>query len=129
MNGKMGEYSQVMHEEALVSRILSQARAIYGPKYPHGSTFDVIYSSESMHDGDGVVSWLIVYPQPDAAVWKTGKAVSNDWIPVLKSERIVKQQNPHAFLPMATLLVERSYRNLIEKLRVRMVETMATMGK
>ncbi|KAI4917438.1 hypothetical protein J4E85_009957 [Alternaria conjuncta] len=123
----MGDYSPVMHEEALVARILS--RAIYGPKYPYGSTFDVIYSSESMGDGDGVVSWLIVYPQPDAAVWKTGKAVSNDWIPVLKSERIVKQRNPHAFPQMSPLLLQRSYYNLIEKLRVQMVETMATMEK
>ena len=105
----------------------AQARAIYGPKYPHGSTFDVIYSSESM--SDGVVSWIIVYPQPDAAVWKTGKAVSNDWIPVLKSERIVEQHNPHVFLPVPFPLLQRSYLDLLWKLRIMMVATMASMGK
>ncbi|KAI4646130.1 uncharacterized protein J4E79_010639 [Alternaria viburni] len=104
----------------------AQARAIYGPKYPHGSIFDVIYSSDTT--GDGVVSWVIVYPQPNAADWKTGKAVSNDWIPVLKSERIVTGPHSHPVFPTRYLL-EKSYNNLIEKLRVQMVETMATMEK
>jgi len=143
----MGDNSQVMHEEALVARIIctskqirsrpvylvleliylkAQARAIYGPKYPHGSTFDIIYSSDTR--GDGVVSWVIVYPQPDAAAWKNGKAVSDDWIPVLKSERIVTGPHSHPVFPTRYLL-EKSYNNLIEKLRVQMIETMATMGK
>jgi len=104
----------------------AQARAIYGPKYPYGSTFDVIYSCNDQNDY--CVSWLIVYPQPDVAVVKTEKAVSNDWIPVLKSERMVKNPSvPDLF--STTYLLRDSYRNLIEKLRVQMVETMATMGK
>ena len=102
----------------------AQARAIYGPKYPYGSTFDVIYSCNARKDC--CVSWLIVYPQPDAAVVKIEKAVSNDWVPVLKSERMVVEK-PDLFSTM--YLLRDSYYNLIEKLRVQMVDTMATMGK
>ena len=134
----MGDYSQVMHEEALVARILcsskhtlrgsttqltylkAQARAIYGPKYPYGPTFDVIYSSEISASKD-LVAWLIVYPMPDNATFKSGKAVSNEWTPVLKSRRISKKGTGST--------LQRGYQDLLGKLRIMMVETMASMGQ
>ncbi|KAI4673456.1 uncharacterized protein J4E84_011039 [Alternaria hordeiaustralica] len=116
----MGDHSQVMHEEALVARILSQARAIYGPKYPHGSTFDVIYSSK-ISTGKNLVVWLIVYPMPDIAAFRPGKAVSNEWTPVLKSRRIDEKGTGST--------LQRGYQDLLGELRNMMVETMASMGK
>ncbi|KAI4616438.1 uncharacterized protein J4E87_008704 [Alternaria ethzedia] len=134
----MGDYSQVMHEEALVARILcpskqtsrcsttqltylkAQARAIYGPKYPHGSTFDVIYSGDILA-GNDLVAWLIVYPMPDNAAFKTGKVVSNEWTPVLKSRRISKKGTGST--------LQREYQELLGKLRIMMVETMVSMEK
>ncbi|KAI4638045.1 hypothetical protein J4E93_010513 [Alternaria ventricosa] len=98
----------------------AQARAIYGPRYPHGSTVNVIYSSEKYADRD-LVAWLIVYPMPDNAAFKTGKTVSNEWTPILKSRRIGEKGT------CSTL--QRGYQDLLGKLRNMMVETMASMEK
>ncbi|KAI4695589.1 hypothetical protein J4E81_005915 [Alternaria sp. BMP 2799] len=100
--------------------VMAQARAIYGPKYPHGSTFDVIYSSK-ISTGKNLVVWLIVYPMPDIAAFKTGKAVSNEWAPVLKSRRIDEKGTGST--------LQRGYQDLLGELRNMMVETMASMGK
>jgi len=98
----------------------AQARAIYGPKYPYGSTFDVIYSGD-ISAGKDLVAWLIVYPMPDNAAFKTGKAVSNEWTPVLKSRCIGKKGTAST--------LQRGYQDLLAKLRIMMAETMASMGK
>jgi len=58
---------------------------------------------------------------PDNAAFKTGKVVSNEWTPVLKSRRIPKKGTGST--------LQRGYQDLLGKLRIMMVETMVSMGK
>lgn len=68
----------------------AQARVVYGPKYPDGSTFDVVTSSPKyllrhrfLGLTTGHVSWVVVYPKTKP--YSAGTVVSAEWEPVLQS--------------------------------------------
>ncbi|KAH8629511.1 hypothetical protein IG631_16768 [Alternaria alternata] len=60
----------------------AQVRVVYGPKYPAGSVFDVVYSAQ-VKNPTQYTSHVVVYPETKP--FSAGEVVSGECVEILRS--------------------------------------------